>query len=115
MITDVFCKIISGELPAEVVFRDEDFVVMKDIAPQAPVHLLIVPIKHFEGLADFHADDAAILGKALLLAKMMATEQGLRNGYRLILNEGEHGGKLVPHMHFHLLGGKRLGAKIVQG
>lgn len=114
MIDDVFCKIISGELSADVVYKDDEFWVIKDIHPQAPVHLLVIPARHFLKIEDF-GKDSALLGKALLLADRMAHEQGLGDkGYRLIINEGEHGGKLVPHLHVHLLGGKRLGPKIVE-
>ncbi len=113
MITDVFCKIINGELKADVVYKNEEFWVIKDINPQAPVHLLIIPAKHFLKIEDFE-NGAELLGKAVLLADKMAHEQGLEKGYRLVINEGEHGGKLVPHFHIHLLGGKSLGPKIVK-
>ena len=113
MIDDVFCKIIKGELSAEVVFKNDDFWVIKDIHPQAPVHLLIIPAKHFLKIEDF-GQEGGLLGKSLLLADQMAHENNLANGYRLIINEGEHGGKLVPHFHVHLLGGKNLGPKIIK-
>ena len=113
MITDVFCNIISGELPADIVHRDDEFLVIKDIKPAAPVHLLIMPIQHFESLSDFKAADAALVGRMFLLADRIAGEQGLTEGYRLVVNEGAHGGKLVPHFHVHLLGGKPLGPKLV--
>jgi len=115
MIQDIFCKIINGEIPADIVWQDEDFLVIKDINPQAPVHLLIIPKKHFESLHDFTEGDAPLLGKALLVAEQMAKQTGAHEkGYRLVINEGEHGGKLVPHLHVHLLGGKFLGPKITQ-
>lgn len=115
MISDIFCKIIKGEIPADVVWQDDDFLVIKDIHPQAPVHLLIIPKKHFEALHDFTEKDAPILGQALLVAEQMAKQAGVHEkGYRLIVNEGQHGGKLVPHLHIHLLGGKNLGSKIVK-
>ncbi len=115
MISDVFCKIINGELKSDKVYEDDDFLVIKDIAPQAPVHLLIVPKKHFQDLQDFKDSDAEILGRLLLVADKVAKQVGIHaKGYRLILNEGEHGGKLVPHLHMHLLGGKPLGPKIVR-
>lgn len=114
MITDVFCKIISGEIPSKEVYRDEDFIVVEDINPQAPVHLLVIPIKHYEKLSDFSQLDASLLGKALLVVDKVATDQGLDKGYRVVINEGEHGGKLVPHLHLHILGGKNLGPKIVK-
>lgn len=113
MITDVFCKIIKGELGADVVYKDKEFWVVKDINPQAPIHLLIIPTEHFLNLEDFK-NKSDLLGKSFLLADKMAHEQGLERGYRLVVNEGEHGGKLVPHFHIHLLGGKRLGPKVVK-
>ena len=115
MIDDVFCKIVKGELGAEVVYQDNDFWVIKDINPQAPVHLLIIPVKHYNSLEDFLEEESALLGKLLLTAHKVAHQAGLaEKGYRLILNEGEYGGKLVPHLHIHLLGGKKLGPKIVK-
>ena len=96
---------------------------VKDINPQAPVHLLILPVQHFTSLEDFaHGDhdglpagEAGLLGRALVVAHKVAHQAGIaEKGYRLIINEGEHGGKLVPHLHIHLLGGKRLGPKIVK-
>lgn len=114
MITDVFCKIISGELGSEFLYRDDDVVVIRDINPQAPVHLLIIPVKHSDGIGDFAESDGRILGKMVRVAHRVAAEQGLEKGYRLIINEGGHGGKLVPHLHMHLLGGKKLGPKLVR-
>jgi histidine triad (HIT) family protein len=113
MISDVFCKILSGELKSDSVYEDNDFLVIKDIKPAAPVHLLVIPKQHYESLAEFQEKDAPLLGKALLVADKVAQAQGLDKGYRLVLNEGEHGGKLVPHLHIHVLGGKRLGPKVV--
>ena len=115
MIDDVFCKIISGEIKADVVYKDEDFWAIKDINPQAPIHLLIIPVKHFESIDDVHASDVGLLGKGLIIADKVAHDAGLaERGYRLIINEGEDGGKLVPHLHIHLLGGKKLGPKIIK-
>lgn len=114
MIQDVFCKIIKGEIKADRVYEDKDYLVIKDIKPEAPVHLLIIPKKHFEALHNFNEKDASLLGKALLVAEKVAKKMGIHDkGYRLIINEGVHGGKLVPHLHIHLLGGKRLGPKII--
>lgn len=113
MMEDVFCKIIKGEMDAEVVHRDDDIIVIKDIHPQAPVHLLVIPVTHYDGLGDFNEADDDMCGKMLQVAHRVAMERGLDKGYRLIINEGEHGGKLVPHLHMHLLGGKKLGPKIV--
>ncbi len=112
MIDDVFCKIINGQLKAEPVYRDDEFIVINDIKPAAPVHLLVIPVRHFETLGEMTAADAAMLGRMLLLAHRMGAEHAPK-GYRIIINEGEHGGKLVPHFHMHVLGGKRLGAKLI--
>ena len=116
MISDIFCKIIKGELTAEIIYKDNDFLVIKDINPQAPVHLLIIPVKHFESLEDFlEGKDNELLGKSLIVAHKVAHQVGIaKKGYRLIMNDGEYGGKLVPHLHLHLLGGKKLGPKIVK-
>ena len=113
MVDDVFCKILEGAKHEDFVYRDEDVAVIRDINPQAPVHLLIIPVRHYDGLADFSEAADAVCGKMFKVAHQVAQEQGLDKGYRLIINEGEHGGKLVPHLHMHLLGGKKLGPKIV--
>ena len=116
MIQDVFCKIIKGELKAEVIYKDDDFWVIKDLNPQAPIHLLIIPAKHYTSLEDFlEGENSALLGKSLIVAHKVAHQVGIaQTGYRLIMNEGEDGGKLIPHLHLHLLGGKRLGPKIIK-
>lgn len=115
MISDVFCKIINKELPAEVVLEDEDFLVIKDIHPQAPVHVLIIPKRHLDAIhqATSH-EDLDVLGKMLEMAARAAQHLGVaEQGYRLILNQGASAGQLVPHLHLHLLAGKKLGPKIV--
>ena len=113
MIQDVFCKIVNGELSQEgIIYQDDEFIVKKDIQPQAPIHVIIFPKKHVFGMHDATPE---LLGKAMVLADKIARQLGIaEKGYRLILNEGKHGGKLVPHLHIHLLGGKSLGPKIVQ-
>ena len=114
MIDDVFCKIAKGEIKSDFVYRDDYFMVIKDINPQAPIHFLIVPIEHFEGIEDIKSN-GELLGRGLLIANKVAHDVGLSDkGYRLIINEGEDGGKLVPHLHIHLLGGKKLGPNIVR-
>ncbi len=116
MIDDVFCKIVAGEIKSDTVYKDKEFIVLKDINPQAPIHLLIVPVKHFTSLEDFmEGDNDGLLGRALIVAHKVAHQMNMaEKGYRLIINEGEYGGKLVPHLHIHLLGGRRLGPKIVR-
>lgn len=112
MIQDVFCKIVKGEISREgIIYEDDDFIVKKDINPQTPVHVIIFPKEHIFGMHDATPE---LLGKAMCLADKIAQQLGItETGYRLILNEGENAGKLVPHLHIHLLGGKRLGPKIV--
>lgn len=105
----IFCKIASGEIPSNILYRDEDVVVFPDINPVAPVHLLIIPIKHIASVAEIKDADAALVGKMVAVASKMAEEQGLvKNGYRLIINHGAHAGQVVFHLHMHLMGGRQL-------
>lgn len=113
--SDIFCKIIKGEIGADIIYKDKDFLVMKDINPQANVHLLIIPVKHFNSIKEIKEKDAGMFGRIFLIADKAAKKMGIdEKGYRLILNEGEDGGKVVPHFHMHLLGGKKLGPKMVR-
>ncbi len=113
MISDVFCKIINKELGSEVIIDEDDLLVIKDIHPQAPVHVVIIPKKHFVNLSEADDSDSELIGKLILSAKKVAEKLNLEKGFRLIINQGEDSGQLVPHFHIHLLGGKRLGPKIV--
>ena len=113
MISDVFCKIINKELPSSVIAEDKDWLAINDIHPQAPVHVVIISKKHFVDLGEAATSDTELLGKMLLAANRIAAKLNLEKGFRLIINKGEDSGQLVPHFHIHLLGGKRLGAKIV--
>ena len=114
MISDVFCKILSKELAADIVMETEDWIAINDIHPQAPVHVLIIPRKHFVDLASAMDSDAELVGKLILAANKIAKKMNLEKGFRLIINQGENGGQLVPHFHIHILGGKKLGPKMVQ-
>jgi len=112
---DIFCKIIKKELPAKFIYEDDDFVVFEDIRPQAPIHVLIVPKKQFDKIHNSTHENLDILGKMLLVAGRVAKQLGIdKSGYRLILNQGADGGQIVPHLHMHLFGGKKLGTKIVR-
>lgn len=114
MIEDVFCKIINKELGADVILENDDVIAINDIHPQAPVHVLILPKKHITDIPAIKADDVNLLGKLIVAANVVAQKMGLtEKGFRLIINQGEHGGQLVPHLHVHLLGGRKLGPKIV--
>lgn len=100
----VFCKIISGEIPSEILFRDEKIVVFRDIHPKAKVHLLIVPIEHIESLLHTTPVHAELLSHMLLALPNLAKQQGLMKGFRTVINTGEEGGQEIDHVHFHLLG-----------
>ena len=113
MTDDIFCKIIRKEIGDSVFDEGENWVALKDIHPQAPVHILIIPKKHIEGVELAKDEDRELLGELILAAKKIAKKAGISDdGYRLILNQGENGGQAIKHLHIHLLGGKSLGPKI---
>jgi histidine triad (HIT) family protein len=106
----IFSKIIRREIPADLVFQDDLVTAFKDIKPQAPVHVLVVPNRLIPSLADVTDDDEALLGHMVVVATRIAAEQGIADdGYRLIVNCRAHGGQEVDHLHVHLLGGRPLG------
>jgi len=105
----LFCRIASGEMDTDFVYEDEQLIVFKDINPQAPVHLLIVPKKHISDLNNLQSADNDLIGHVYQIAKKMAAEHDIaESGYRLVSNCGEQGGQTVYHIHFHLLGGREL-------
>ncbi|MHC5933961.1 histidine triad nucleotide-binding protein [Nostoc sp.] len=104
----IFSKIIRREIPADIVYEDNLVLAFKDIHPQAPVHILVIPKKPIPTLADAESDDHALLGHLLLTAKRLAEEAGLKNGYRVVINTGDDGGQTVHHLHVHILGGRQL-------
>lgn len=105
----LFCKIANGEIPAEIVYRDDLIVVFNDINPQAPHHKLIVPIEHFATLNDIHGEDDDLLGHMVQSGAMLAKELGIADeGYRIVFNCNAGAGQSVFHIHAHLLGGRRL-------
>jgi len=105
----IFCKIINNEIPSEKVYSDDEIVAFKDIQPQAPTHILVIPKKHIEG-ADMltPGEDTELAGRLILTAARIAEQFHLEKGYRIQTNVGEHGCQTVRHIHFHLLGGKQL-------
>jgi len=106
----IFGKIARGEIPTEKVFEDDLVVAFRDIAPQAPVHLLVIPRKPLVSVADAGEGDVTLLGRLLLVAARVAREAGLEErGYRLVTNVGEEGGQSVAHLHVHVLGGRPMG------
>lgn len=104
----IFCKIVDNQIPADVLFDDDEIIAFRDIHPKAPVHLLIIPKKHIESVATITNEDSKLVGQIVLAAKEIAKRLDL-SGYRLIFNTGEDAGAEVPHIHLHLLGGKKLG------
>jgi len=103
--TCIFCQIVSHQLPAEIIFEDEDLAVFKDINPSAPIHLLIVPKRHFDSLNALDEKNAGIMTKMWMTAKKIAEQQSTQNGYRLLMNTGREAGQVIFHMHMHLMGG----------
>lgn len=105
----LFTKIINGQIPGNFVYRDEQIVAIRDIAPQAPTHILLIPIKPLPSIAAAGPEDEALLGRLFMVAKQLAEQEGLaEGGYRLVVNTGTHGGQTVPHLHIHLLGGRAM-------
>jgi histidine triad (HIT) family protein len=106
----IFCRIASGDIPAKVVKRTADAVAFHDLNPQAPVHVLIIPARHLTAARDARGEEGALLlGRTLAFATEVATELGLdAGGYRIVTNAGADGGQTVLHLHFHLLGGRRM-------
>jgi histidine triad (HIT) family protein len=105
----IFCKIVGGEIPADVVYKDERAVAFRDINPQAPVHILIIPREHLESLDDAAQSDEAPLGHLLRVAARVANEQCLsESGYRTVINTGAGAGQSVFHLHLHVIGGRTL-------
>ena len=105
----IFCRIISGDIKSDILYRDDLLVAFRDINPKAPVHLLIVPRKHIACLADVEDDELPMLGHLMAAANRLAREAGIADkGYRLVVNCGPDGGQEVAHLHLHLLGGRQM-------
>lgn len=105
----VFCKIISGELPGTVIYRDQQATAFRDLNPAAPIHILIVPNKHIDSVNLLADEDEQLMGHLFITAKQIAAQEGIaENGYRLMINTNAHGGQTIFHLHLHLLGGARM-------
>ncbi len=105
----LFCKIAGGEVKSEIVYTDDKVCAFNDINPRAPVHILIVPKKHIEGVTSLEDEDREIIGHILLTAKRIAKEKSIfETGFRVLVNSGANAGQIVEHLHFHLLGGGKL-------
>lgn len=103
----IFCKIVKHEIPANTVYEDDEVIAFKDINPQAPIHLLIVPKEHVASIMEIDDDNSEILNKIIRVAQNLARQNNIDNkGFRLVVNTGDDGGQTVKHLHFHLLGGR---------
>ncbi len=109
----IFCKITAGEIPSAKVYEDELVLAFRDINPQAPVHILVVPKEHLISAADITEQNSSIVAHCFEVIAKIAKQEGLTKGFRVINNCGEDGGQTVPHLHFHILAGAKLGEKMV--
>jgi histidine triad (HIT) family protein len=106
----VFCNIVNKTIQSQILFENENLIVIKDILPKAPVHLLIIPKTHLLSINHIGSEHQALAGEMIFLAKQMAEKFGVaETGYKLVFNVGRDGGQVIPHLHLHLLGGKKLG------
>ncbi len=109
----IFCQIVDGKIPSEIIYQDEEAIAFPDIQPQAPVHLLIVPKRHIPSVAHLAEAASALVGHLVNIANQLAENEGIsESGYRLAINCGKEGGQAVPHLHLHLLGGRELSGKL---
>jgi histidine triad (HIT) family protein len=109
----IFCQIASGKIPSDTVYQDEEVIAFRDINPQAPVHLIIIPRRHIPSLAHLSEADSALMGHMVAIANQLAKGEGIADrGYRLAINCGEEGGQAVPHIHLHLVGGRGLSGRL---
>jgi len=105
----IFCQIVAGEIPTEILYQDEEVIAFRDIHPVASTHLLIIPKRHIPSLTHLSEEDLPLMGHMVNIANQLAKKEGIaEGGYRLVINCGKEGGQLVPHLHMHLLGGRRL-------
>ena len=106
----LFCSIVSGDVPADIVYRDDDVMAFRDIQPQAPVHVLVVPLKHIANFGELGTDDDELMGKIARAVARVANDEGVaESGYRSVVNAGPDASQSVPHLHVHVLGGRALG------
>ena len=105
----IFCKISAGEIPSDKIYEDEKVIAFRDIHPQAPVHFLVVPKTHIKSAAELSAENSSIIAHCFEVIALLAKQEKLDNGFRVINNCGENAGQTVPHIHFHVLAGKPMG------
>lgn len=104
----IFCKIVKGDIPSAKVYEDEDMIIIKDLNPQAPVHLLLIPKEHYANIVEMSDAQAQTIAKCLKKLSTLTDKLGLQNGFRLVSNKGEDGCQSVGHLHIHILGGAKL-------
>lgn len=110
----IFCKIANKEINSDFVYEDDEIIAFKDINPQAPIHILVIPKKHIESIIDLTDEDEMLVGKMYTAVRKIAKKINIEeSGFRLIVNCGKDAGQEVPHLHFHILAGKKLGTKII--
>jgi histidine triad (HIT) family protein len=109
----IFCKIIAGDIPSDILYRDDEVIAFRDVNPVAPTHILVVPVKHLVTTQDIPDDNTSLAGKMIQTANRLANQEGISgNGYRLVINCGEQGGQIVQHLHMHLIGGRQLSSSL---
>lgn len=108
----LFCKIISGDIPSNKVYEDDKILAFRDINPMAPTHILVIPKEHIGGVDELNAENSAVVAHIFTKIAEIAKNEGLTNGYRVVSNIGEDGGQTVRHLHFHILGGKKLSVEL---
>lgn len=105
----IFCKIVAGEIPSDILYQDERIIAFRDINPVAPTHVLIIPKQHIHALTDLPQAEMSLIGDMVNTANKLAKSEGIsESGYRLVINCGQQGGQLIPHLHIHLIGGRQL-------
>ncbi len=109
----IFCNIAAGKIPSDILYQDEKVVAFRDVNPQAPVHLLVIPRKHIGQLSELTEKDTPLIGHMIEVANQLAKREGIaESGYRLVINSGKEGGQLVPHLHLHVLGKRQLSGRL---
>ena len=104
----LFCKIVAGDIPSTKVYEDDTVLAFRDIAPQAPTHILVIPKQHIGSVAEVSAENSAVVAHIFEVIAKVAAQEGLEEGYRVVSNCGDHAGQTVKHLHFHILGGRQL-------
>ena len=104
----IFCKIVDGDIPADLLYEDEDVIAFNDINPQAPMHVLVIPRKHISAPADVTEADEGLVGKLIRVGSQLAADRGMGDGFRLLFNNGKKAGQTVFHVHLHVLGGRSM-------